>query len=130
MSEKLLNIYAKKMKANREEYLEFVSKLFGIELKEFKFLGFKFDGKKDGYPVIVFDHHKFKDSLVDENYLREFNKEVGKSLGGKIYIVAPINSIDFLDDIVEIGKTKYCLLKITYKKLKKDLEDELKELEV
>ena len=74
--------------------------------------GFEFDGKKDDYPVAIFNYLKFKDSVINENYLREIQSVIGTN--ERVYIIAPINFIEFLADYYEIGGTKYYFLKIPY----------------
>lgn len=104
----------KTFELERKKYLEFVSGLFEIELKSFKISGFEFEGKKSNYPVIIFDYKKYKNSTIDENYLNDFHRNIGKKVGNKVYIVAPINSINFVDDFIEIDDIRYYFLKIPY----------------
>jgi DNA modification methylase len=104
----------KTFELERKQYLEFVSGLFEIELQKYKVSGFEFDGKKDNYPVIIYDYKKYKDSTIDENYLNDLHRNIGKKVGSRVYIVAPINSIDFVDDFVEIDDVRYYFLKIPY----------------
>jgi site-specific DNA-methyltransferase (adenine-specific)/adenine-specific DNA-methyltransferase len=104
----------KTFELERKKYLEFVSGLFGIELKKHKISGFEFDGKKDNYPVIIYDYNTYKDSSIDDNYLEDIHRNVGKKVGSRVYIVAPINFIDFVDDFMEIDDVKYYFLKIPY----------------
>lgn len=104
----------KTFELERKKYLDFVSGLFEIDLKPFKISGFKFEGKKDNYPVIVYDYKKYKDSTIDNYYLDDLHRNIGKKVGSRVYIVAPINSIDFVDDFVEIDEVRYYFLKIPY----------------
>ena len=109
-----LGIYDLKQALNLEwqKYQEFVASLFEVELKKHKIAGFEFDGKKDDYPVEIFDYRKFKDSAINENYLREIQSVIGTN--ERVYIIAPINFIEFLTDYYEIDGTKYYFLKIPY----------------
>jgi len=104
----------KTFQLEREQYINFVAGLFEIELKSFKVSGFAFDGKKDNYPVVIYDYKRFRDSSIDENYLNTFHSSIGKKLGSRVYIVAPINYINFVDDYIEIDDTRYYFLKIPY----------------
>ncbi len=104
----------KTFKLERKNYLNFVSGLFEIDLKSFKISGFKFEGKKDNYPVIIYDYKKYKDSTIDENYINDLHRNISKKVGSRVYIVAPINSVDFVDDFIEIDDTRYYFLKIPY----------------
>lgn len=101
-----------------ERYLNFVSQLFEVDINSFEIAGFKFDGKKGEYPVKVFDYKKFKDSSVDEDYLKEIHNVIGKRVSGRVYIIAPANYIDFLTDYYEIDGLRYYFLKIPYQVIK------------
>lgn len=104
----------KTFELERKKYLEFVSGLFEVNLKEYKVSGFSFEGKKDNYPVIIYDYNKYKDSSIDENYLQDLHRNIGKKVGSRVYIVAPINFVNFVDDFVEIDDVRYYFLKIPY----------------
>lgn len=104
----------KTFELERKKYLEFVSGLFEVNLKEYKVSGFAFEGQKDNYPVIIYDYNKYKDSSIDENYLQDLHRNIGKKVGSRVYIVAPINFVDFVDDFVEIDDVRYYFLKIPY----------------
>lgn len=98
----------------RKQYINFVSGLFKIEPKKYKISGFEFEGKKDDAPVIIFDYKKHQDSSVDENYLNDIHRNIGKNIGSRVYVVALINFIDFVDDFIEIEDVRYYFLKIPY----------------
>jgi site-specific DNA-methyltransferase (adenine-specific)/adenine-specific DNA-methyltransferase len=104
----------KTFELERAKYVDFVSGLFKIKSKKYKISGFEFEGKKDDAPVIIFDYEKHKDSSVDENYLNDIHKHIGNKVGSRVYIVAPINFIDFVDDFIEIEDVRYYFLKIPY----------------
>lgn len=105
---------AKTFELERKKYLEFVSELFEVNLKEYKISGFNFEGKKENCPVIIYDYNKYKDSSIDENYLQDLHRNVGKKVGSRVYIVAPITFVDFVDDFAEIDDVRYYFLKIPY----------------
>ncbi len=104
----------KTLELERKKYLDFVSGLFEIELKKHKISGFEFDGKKDNYPVIIYDYNTYKDSSIDDNYLEDIHRNIGKKVSSIVYIIAPINFIDYVDDFMEIDDIKYYFLKIPY----------------
>lgn len=101
-----------------EKYQEFVSGLFEVEIKKNKIAGFEFDGKKGDYSVKIFDYRKFKDSAINENYLKEMHGVVGKKASGRVYIIAPANFVEFLTNYHEIDGVKYYFLKIPYHVIK------------
>ncbi|MFW3405568.1 DNA methyltransferase [Aliarcobacter butzleri] len=101
-----------------ERYKEFASGLFEVELKKYLISGVEFDGKKNSYPVKMFDYNKFKDSSVDEDYLHSIHQVISGRLSGRVYIIAPANSIDFVSDYFQIGDIRYYFLKIPYHMIK------------
>ena len=111
-----LGIYDLKKALNLEwqKYQEFVSSLFEVDVGKNKIAGFEFDGKKGDYPVKIFDYRTFKDSAINESYLQEIHRIIGKRVGGRVYIIAPINFIEFYSEYYEIDTVKYYFLKIPY----------------
>lgn len=102
-----------------DKYKRFVSGLFGIDIKMIKVSGIEFDGKKDDFLVKIFDYNKFKESKIDENYLESIHDHIGQKLpSSRVYIVAPANKFDFIQDYWEIDDTRYYFLKIPYQMIK------------
>lgn len=97
-----------------KKYIEFVSVLFEIELKKHKISGFEFDGKKGNYSVKIWDYNTYKNSNIDENYLKNIYNLLSEKISNRIYIVAPANNIDFLTDYYEINGLRFYFLKIPY----------------
>ena len=108
----------KTLKLNWNEYKKFVSELFEIELKPLKVGGITFDGKKRNYYVKIWNFNENKDSSIDEDYLKEISKSLHNKINGRIYIVAPSNNIDFLNDYYEVDGIRYYFLKIPYQVIK------------
>ena len=108
----------KTLKLDWEDYKKFVSELFEFELKKSKISGITFDGIKKNHYVKIWDFNKNKDSSIDENYLNELHKNIGSKVNGRIYIVAPSNNVDFLNDYFEICGIRYYFLKIPYQVIK------------
>lgn len=101
------------------KYKEFVSGLFDVDLGEQKIGGYLFDGKKDGNSVIIFDYNTHKDSNVDDVFINNIAQHIGNRMsGGRIYIVAPSNRVDYITDYEEINSTRYYFLKIPYQIIK------------
>jgi site-specific DNA-methyltransferase (adenine-specific)/adenine-specific DNA-methyltransferase len=104
---------AKMKELNRERYIEFVLELFEVTPKKLRKRGFEFQGeRKDGYPVLVWEYSS--EHNLDEEFLESLYKALGKSLGGRIYIIAPINAVDFIGDYHQIENTRFYFLKIPY----------------
>ena len=101
-----------------EKYREFVTELFEIAAKKTEISGYEFDGKKDGSFVKIFNYQKFKDADIDEEYLCNLHSIVRDKVGDKVYIVAPLNRIEFVTDYYEIENVRYYFLKIPYEIIK------------
>lgn len=109
------------------KYKQFVSGLFEIDLKENSIGGYKFDGKKDDDPVIIFDYNLHNESNIDNAFLEDVNKHISKRLtGGRIYIVVPSNRVDYITDYEEIDGIRYYFLKIPYQIIKELHQKEFK----
>jgi len=101
-----------------KSYQTFVSQLFEFELDKKSIGGIAFDGQKDGSLVKIFDFNKLKNSIVNEEYLESMHASIGNKTNGSVYIVSPINHIDFCSDYHEIGDVRYYFLKVPYHVIK------------
>jgi site-specific DNA-methyltransferase (adenine-specific)/adenine-specific DNA-methyltransferase len=100
---------------NQEKYIEFVLQLFEVTPKQVQRNGFVFHGeRKDGYPVLVWEYWNHKESNLDYVFLDSLHENVGKTLGKRIYIIAPANAVDFVGDYEEKDDVRYYFLKIPY----------------
>lgn len=109
----------KVFKLKKDDYINFVMNLFEVEPVNKKIGGIKIDGqKKDGYYVLIYPYWEFKKASVDEEYLEDLNSNIGKRAGGRLYIIAPANYVDFISDYHEIDRTKYYFLKVPYQIIK------------
>jgi len=98
-----------------KDYQDFVLNLFEVSPKSKKIAGIEFQGeRKDGYDVLIWKYWEHKDAAVDEDYLEILHKNIGKKIGDRIYIIAPANSVQFIDDYYEIGNVRYYFLKVPY----------------
>ena len=104
---------------NREKYIEFVLQLFEVNPKKTAKKGFAFHGeRRDGYPVIVWEYWKHRESNLDLPFLENLHQNSGKGIGKRVYIIAPANAVDFISDFYEIEDTRYYFLKIPYQIIK------------
>jgi len=104
---------------NKEKYIEFVLQLFEVTSKKTTKKGFAFHGeRRDGYPVIVWEYWKHKESNLDLPFLENLHQSLGKGIEKRIYIIAPANAVDFVSDFYEIEDTRYYFLKIPYQIIK------------
>lgn len=106
------------LKLEWNEYKKFVSELFEFEIKEQKISGITMDGLKRNYYVKIWDFNENSNSSVDEEYLSALNRSLYNKINGRMYIVAPSNNVDFLNDYYEIDGVRYYFLKIPYQVIK------------
>jgi len=105
----------KMQELNKDRYVDFVLQLFEVKHMETKRKGIIFHGeRKDGYPVLIWDYWNNRDSNLDLTFLDNLHENVGKSIGKRLYIIAPANAIDFVSDFHEIDEVRYYFLKIPY----------------
>ena len=108
----------KTLKLDWENYKKFISELFEFELKETKIAGFTMDGIKRNHYVKIWNYNEKANSSVDEDYLHLIDNSLHNKINGRMYIVAPSNNIDFLNDYYEINGVRYYFLKIPYEIIK------------
>ena len=110
-----------------DNYKNFVSELFDIELKQVSINGYLFDGEKNGSPVIIFNYKLHSNSNIDDTFLGDVFSQVGSRLSGdRIYIVSPSQRVDYLTDYEEIGNIRFYFLKIPYQIIKELHQTEFK----
>ncbi len=103
----------------KDDYIRFVNDLFEIEESKInKIGGVEIDGKKRGFYVKIFPYWELKNASVDEKYLQELHKNIGKKIDGRFYIIAPANNVDFISDYHQIGDVRYYFLKVPYQIIK------------
>lgn len=99
----------------QDKYIDFVLGLFEVTPKVHKVNGVKFHGvRKDDYSVLVWDYINEDGTKVDEIYLENLHRNVGKRIGSRLYIIAPANAVQFIGDFQEIDDVRYYFLKIPY----------------
>ena len=108
----------KTLKLDWLTYRKFVSELFEFELKKSKISGISFDGVKRTFMVKIWNFNENKNSSIDEEYLEAISRNVSGKVSGRIYIVAPSNNVDFLNDYYEINGIRFYFLKIPYQVIK------------
>ena len=100
-----------------DEYKSFVKNLFDIEdIANTQINGVTVDGEKRGYFVKIYPYwnEEFRNADVDASYIENLHKHIGSRIKGRFYIVAPANSVAFINDYYEIDKVRYYFLKIPY----------------
>jgi len=102
-----------------DKYKTFVSGLFDINLKSSRIGGYKFDGKKDDCPVIIFNYNEFMNSGIGEMFVDDVHSHIaGKMRDGRVYIVAPSTRVETPTDYIERDNIRYYFLKIPYQMIR------------
>lgn len=103
----------------KDEYIEFVKRLFEVEETKVKSIGgVSLDGKRREFYVKIFPYWEVKDASVDEKYLNELHKNLGAKIDGRMYIIVPANNVHFISDYHEIDGMRYYFLKVPYQIIK------------
>jgi len=103
----------------KDDYVSFVKDLFEVEeVKNKTISGLEIDGKKRNFFVKIFPYWDLKNVSVDEKYLKEIHKNIGKKIDGRFYIIAPANNVDFISDYHQVGDVRYYFLKVPYQIIK------------
>ncbi|MDD4931300.1 MAG: DNA methyltransferase [Candidatus Colwellbacteria bacterium] len=103
----------------KDEYIEFVKRLFEVDDTKVKSIGgVSLDGKRREFYVKIFPSWEVQNASVDEKYLNELHKNLGAKIDGRMYIIVPANNVHFISDYHEIGSTRYYFLKVPYQIIK------------
>jgi DNA modification methylase len=95
-----------------ETYHPFVAQLFNVRLDRHKIYGFYVDGFIGTYPAYIWPYPEYKDYILDKDYVHGLHKSLGGRAGERLYVIAPVSSMGFMEDEVPHGKTTYVFLKV------------------
>jgi len=93
-----------------EEYKKFALELFQAEEKEQVIHGFKLEGVLMNAPVHIFP----RGGALTEEYIDGLHDVLGKFLKERMFIIAPLNRVFFLQDYIEKDGIRYYVLRIPY----------------
>jgi site-specific DNA-methyltransferase (adenine-specific)/adenine-specific DNA-methyltransferase len=93
-----------------EEYKKFALELFQAEEKEQVVNGFKLEGVLMNAPVHIFP----RDGALTEEYIDDLHNILGEFLKERMFIIAPLNRVFFLQDYIEKDGIRYYVLRIPY----------------
>ncbi len=97
-----------------EQYRDFALKLFQCRDERHEIAKIELDGYLGADSVLVFNYQKHKNAVLDKGYIDDLHKYLGDRIGRRFFIIAPAASVQFLEDYIEKGKTKYFILRIPY----------------
>ena len=106
--------YKKIKQLQWEEYRNFALNLFEVRDEKHKLSGIDLDGYKGNDHVIIFNHEKHKNVVLDYEYIDDLHTNLGVKITDKFFIIVPAGNVDFLEDYVERGKVRYYILRIPY----------------
>lgn len=99
----------------KDEYIEFVKRLFEVDESKTKSIGgVSLDGKRREFYVKIFPYWELQNASVDEKYLSELHKNIGTKIDGRMYIIVPANNVQFISDYYQIEDIRYYFLKVPY----------------
>ena len=76
--------------------------------------GVRFDGKRQGANVLVFNHLEHPDARIDESTVASIHHSIGQRVGERVYIIAPRAMFDFQQDYLTFDDVRYYALRIPY----------------
>jgi site-specific DNA-methyltransferase (adenine-specific)/adenine-specific DNA-methyltransferase len=106
--------YKKIKKLPWEQYRDFALKLFQCRDEKHEISKIELDGYLGADSVLVFNYQKYKDAMMDRGFIDDLRKYLGDKIGRRFFIIAPAASVQFLEDYIQKGKTKYFILRIPY----------------
>ncbi|MHB8330983.1 MAG: DNA methyltransferase, partial [Candidatus Dormibacteria bacterium] len=77
-----------------------------------------FDGFRGLDHVLVFNFQQHPEAVMGESYVEDLHKAVGKHMGRQVFLIAPVASVGFLQDYIELAgdghPVRYYVLRIPY----------------
>src|SRR5665648_219058 len=113
----IMKLKGKVFSLKEDKYKSFVKNLFDIEdIDKDNINGVSIDGEKRGYFVKIYPYwdEKMRDADVDTEYIEELHRNISDRIKDRFYIIAPANSVAFVNDYYEVNGVRYYFLKIPY----------------
>jgi len=105
-----------------EQYEPFVAQLFGVRTEKHKIHGFEADGYIGVHSAFIWDYPNQKNLVLDREYIKTLHTVLGGRAGGRFYVIAPVSSMGFMEDEIDLDNTTYVLLKVPLSVLKALIE--------
>lgn len=106
--------YKKIKKLPWEQYRDFALKLFQCRDEKHEISRIELDGYLGADSVMVFNYQKHPNAVLERGFIEDLYKYLGDKIGRRFFIIVPAASVQFLEDYIEKGKTKYFILRIPY----------------
>jgi len=72
------------------------------------------DGYRGRSDVLVFNHLKDPDLVLDYGFIEDLRSMIGSKVSREFFIIAPAARVMFLEDYLDKGSTRYYILRIPY----------------
>ena len=95
-----------------ETYHPFVAQLFNVRLDQHRIYGFDVDGYIGTCPAYIWPYPEYRTHILDQEYVQGLHKTLGGRAGERLYVIAPVSSMGFMEDEITISKTTYVFLKV------------------
>lgn len=95
-----------------DSYRPLVMKLFGVREAPHARYGFSMDGYVRGDATLVWNYPENTNLRLDHQYVNDLHTMVRGKPGERIYVIAPVVAMGFMEDEVQVGKTTYIFLKV------------------
>lgn len=106
--------YQKMKELPWEEYRRFALNLFEVRDEKHKLSGIELDGWRGNDHIMVFNHEKHKDVVLDYGYIDDLHKNIGAKISNRFFIIVPAGNVSFMEDYIERGNIRYYILRIPY----------------
>jgi hypothetical protein len=106
-----------------QDYKPFVMQLFNVRDAPHKIKAFEADGYISGDAAFVWDYPNNKDMVLEESFVDDLHNVTGGQAGERFYIIAPIVAMNFMQDEIKRGDTRYIFLKVPLSVLQRLLEN-------
>jgi len=101
-----------------EDWRFFALQLFECKDKKHKIGSLEVDGLKGTAPVLVYDWKTHKGEQISEETIDDIHSMIGKKIGKKFYVIAPMMAFDFFQDYIDKDGVRYYALRIPYNVIK------------
>ena len=98
----------------RENWRRFVLQLFQCLEEIHEIGGIRMDGKLRGKSVLVYEPQNVNNELITEETIQELHSNVGRIVGGHMFLIAPAMSFGFFQDYIDYDGVRYYALRIPY----------------
>lgn len=97
-----------------EEWRKFALVLFNCRNQKHKLSGIQLDGFRGRSDVLVFNHLRDPNLVLDYGFIDDLDSMIGSKVGREFFIIAPAARVMFLEDYLDKGSTRYYILRIPY----------------